>query len=166
MNRRSLLVVLIACAALLGLAIWQFSIGEPGRVLDTGGMPGSSDLHPLDEDPLDYQAAEAAPAPRVIENDPRKGGVWLRLVDSRSNRPLVNHRCDLVKVVRSGKHWQMTRLEVQRRTDADAMINLTAGIIVPGITIDLGWEVAFGADRSLLRFVLPLPVGWQPEYGS
>lgn len=109
MQARHFLLPLSALLALCAFGLWQWFAPAPARAPgprlapgpDEGGTPANP-KHPTDPAlpaaevlaPDAWNLGLAGNAP-TVDNNPRQGQVWLRLIDDETDRPLVNTRCEL-----------------------------------------------------------------------
>ncbi|MCA8915772.1 MAG: hypothetical protein KDB90_10200 [Planctomycetes bacterium] len=184
---------LIAALATLGLlvlaAVWQLNTDKPqskavkprvvsGANIDEprdGGNPlrGDATDKPVLDDitaPVGSSSTKSAispppPAP-LVENDPAKGKVWLRLLDSRTNHPLVEANCELWHLPFNEGWWQR-ELVAYRTTDRDGLLGLSAGLVTEDNEDEVwddfekhAWEVClfYGGVEWI---TIPTPRGWQ-----
>src|SRR5688572_18829171 len=113
MNRRSLLFALAICGCLILAGIWQLNaprtharVFKPaeadvfGEDLDGAGTPLAAKIDAPQLDDYTSPPKKLAPPPKAppVENDPSKGRIWLRLLDSRNNRPVADTSCELIRL--------------------------------------------------------------------
>jgi hypothetical protein len=181
MQKRFLVVALAVLGLLVLVSFWQAS-EPPARAkplkpselpLDgepvAGGQPLEARLpdKPLDS-PTTEQPRELLPPPPapLVENDPAKGRIWLRLIDARSNRPVANKQVELLPAGYTGADTEYGYLmdsprPASRATNSDGLIGLSVvsqdEISEEPADVILNTEL----EEAVLLHV-PVPNGWYP----
>jgi hypothetical protein len=181
MQKRFLVVALAVFGLLVLVSFWQAS-EPPARAkplkpselpLDgepvAGGQPLEARLpdKPLDS-PTTEQPRELLPPPPapLVENDPAKGRIWLRLIDARSNRPVANKQVELLPAGYTGADTEYGYLmdsprPASRATNSDGLIGLSVvsqdEISEEPADVILNTEL----EEAVLLHV-PVPNGWYP----
>ncbi|MCB9895583.1 MAG: hypothetical protein H6839_14135 [Planctomycetes bacterium] len=190
MQTRFFVAALAMLGAIVLAAVWQLNteprhskpikprqfaganIDEPlqgGRAL----TPDASDVPILDDVEVQRDSAEAKPviappppAP-LVENDPAKGKIWLRLLDSRSNRPLADADCALWRLPYN-EGWYQREVVGRRTADRDGLVGLSVGVVDADDEEDFSddynnavWDVCLFYEL-VDWFSYPVPRGWQP----
>lgn len=179
MQKRFLVVALAVLGLLVLVSFWQAS-EPPARVkplkpselpLDGEPLAGSRPLEArLPDKPLDSPTTEQPrelppppPAP-VVENDPAKGRIWLRLIDARSNRPLADARCEVWRLP-GNEGWYQRHVVGHRSTDANGLMSFTTTVVESTDDEDYDsekWDTCFFLG-ALDWFSMPVPIGWHPQ---
>ncbi|MCG3184182.1 MAG: hypothetical protein ICCCNLDF_02294 [Planctomycetes bacterium] len=181
MQKRFLVVALALLGLLVLVSFWQAN-EPPARVkplkpselpLDGEPLAGSRPLEArLQDKPLDSSITELPrelppppPAP-VVENDPAKGRIWLRLIDTRSNRPVADTFIELHPAGYTGAGTGFSYLQERQRpsprpTDKHGLIALS--ICRQDALPDEPVEVILNTEMEEATLLhVPIPKGWYP----
>ncbi|MCA8910697.1 MAG: hypothetical protein KDB82_03245 [Planctomycetes bacterium] len=196
MQKQFLVPALAICGLLVLASVWQLSSSGPKP---KPSKP--TELASLNEDALEGAPLEATstappsleetanargqvtpdgiinkptqpppPAP-LVENDPEKGRVWVRLLDARSNQPLANTRCRLEAISNNASCFGDWYGRVDgtpaksRSTDGNGLLSLSVQVMDDDSDEEPNAEVIFHADGWVSNCSIPIPPGWQPTFG-
>ena len=179
MQKHKLVVGLVAAVLVISGLVWVVvdPVHAPAKDPQRPNVarvqqPESPISEPLSETPLTEvetpERLDKPPAPPLLENDPKTGRVWLRLIDDATNRPIVDKTVELVPAwvpPRKGTYrYRTDQPRIPRATDGDGVLSmsaLTVGINDEGGTADVVYN-----DISIeaLQLHVPVPKGWYPLF--